>query len=159
MYAKTKDEPIIYFHANDKIAYLSQMGVEKLLLLEMNKPGSNSRRRHYKVREIANISYSEKDMIRRILYDQFHYKKELSSQIGHLNMLQIRTNILKRGLLLNEYTTDRVEVTKTELKSSYADKNIGDFSYFIVDSFRRELNFSYLSWKIIEQVQAKKFKL
>ena len=74
-------------------------------------------------------------------------------------MLQIRTNILKRGLLLNEYTTDRVEVTKTELKSSYADKNIGDFSYFIVDSFRRELNFSYLSWKIIEQVQAKKFKL
>ena len=79
MYAKTKNEPMIYFHANDKIAYLSHIGVEKLFLLEMNKPGSSSRRRHYKVREIANISYSEKEMVRRILYDQFHYKKELTS--------------------------------------------------------------------------------
>ena len=79
MHAKTKNEPMIYFHANDKIAYVSQMGVEKLLLLDMYKPGTNTRRRHYIVREIANISYSEKEMVRRILYDQFHYKKELAS--------------------------------------------------------------------------------
>ena len=159
MFAKTKDEPMIYFHSNDKIVFLTTQGIEKLFLMEMPQQSSGFRRKRYNLREIANISYSEKEMIRRILFDQYHYKKELNSQINHLNMLQIRTNIIKRNLILNEYTIDRVEEPKTKLKASYQDKNIGDFSYFIVDSFRRQLNFSYLSWKIIDQVRAKKFKL
>ena len=65
-------------------------------------------------------------------------------------MLQIRATIVKRGLMLNEYLLDDVEKKKTNVKSEYQDNNIGNFSVFIVDSFRRELNFSYLAWKVIE---------
>lgn len=65
-------------------------------------------------------------------------------------MLQIRASIMKRGLLLNEYLLDNVEQKKKNIKREYPDANIGNFSYFIVDNYRRDMNFSYMSWKVIE---------
>lgn len=66
---------------------------------------------------------------------------------------------MKRGLLLNEYLLDNVETKKTNIKREYPDNNIGNFSYFIVDNYRRDMNFSYMSWKIIEQIANKKISI
>lgn len=94
-----------------------------------------------------------------MLYDNYNFKKELVSQIKHQRMLQIRASIIKRGLLLNEYLLDKTEAKKHDIKSEYLDNNIGNFNYFIVDCFRRELNFSYLAWKTIEQIKNKKLSI
>lgn len=51
---------------------------------------------------------------------------------------------------MNEFVLNNSEKKKHEIKREYQDKNIGNFSYFIVDTYRRELNFSYFSWKVIE---------
>lgn len=61
--------------------------------------------------------------------------------------------------MLNEYLLDTVEIKKKSTKSEYPDNNIGNFNFFIVDCYRRELNFSYLSWKIIEQIKKKKLSI
>ena len=84
MYQKSKNMPMIYFHDNDRLVYLTQAGVEKVFLIEKEQ---RKRRTIYSIKEIANIFYSEKEMIRRVLFDQFNFKKELGSQIRHLHML------------------------------------------------------------------------
>ena len=61
--------------------------------------------------------------------------------------------------MLNEYLLDDVEKKKTSVRSEYPDNNIGNFGIFIVDCFRRELNFSYLAWKVIEQIKNKKLSI
>lgn len=61
--------------------------------------------------------------------------------------------------MLNEYLLDTVENEKQVTLVEYPDANIGNFNYFIVDCFRRELNFSYLAWKVIEQIRAKKLSI
>jgi hypothetical protein len=54
--------------------------------------------------EIASCYYNEKQMVRRVLYDQHNYSSQLICQIKKNNMLLIRAEIIKRGLLLNDYT-------------------------------------------------------
>lgn len=57
---------MIYFHSNDKIAYLSITGVEKVLLLEKvvrrNKTTIN-------FKEFSNCYYNESALIRRVFVD------------------------------------------------------------------------------------------
>ena len=154
MFQKKKTHPMIYFHDNDKLVYLTVHGIEKVFSIERTQ---KRRKTLYALREIANCFYSRKELTRRILVDAYNFKKELVSQVKLERMLQIRGTILKRGLLLNAYPLD--PVGKREIQSEYADGNIGNFSYFIVDVFRRELNFSYLAWKMIEQVKLKKLSV
>ncbi len=156
MYQKAHTHPMIYFHDNEKIVYLTVQGVEKVFeIVKLQK----RRKILYSLKEIANAFYSRKELVKRMLYDNYNFKRELVSQIKHQRMLQIRASIIKRGLLLNEYLVDKTEVKKTEIKSQYPDNNIGNFNYFIVDCFRRELNFSYLAWKTIEQIKNKKLSI
>lgn len=67
-------------------------------------------------------------------------------------MLRLRYDITRRNLLLNEYLTTRVEDKKIGMKREYIDKNVGDFNNLIVGNYRRNLSFSYLAWKIIEEI-------
>ena len=73
--------------------------------------------------------------------------------------MQIRGDMLRRGLLLNEYLITSCDNNKTSLKREYEENNTGNFNYFIVNNFRKELNFSYLSWKIIEEIANKNLSI
>lgn len=47
---------------------------------------------------------------------------------------------------------NKTEEEHTDLKKEYPDKNLGAFNSFIIGNYRREMTFSYLSWKIIEEI-------
>jgi hypothetical protein len=100
--------------------------------------------------EVASCYYNEKQMVRRVLYDQHNYSRQLICQLKKNNMLQIRADIIKRGLLLNEYTYANSHLEQRDLQSEYFDKNIGNLSYSIVENYRRELNFSWVSWMMVD---------
>lgn len=105
---------MIYFHDNEKIVYLTIQGVEKVFeIVKVQK----KRKILYSLKEIANAFYPRKELVKRMLYDNYNFKKELVSQIKHQRMLQMRASIIKRGLLLNEYLVDKTEEKKTEIKS------------------------------------------
>jgi hypothetical protein len=105
------------------------------------------------LKEVASCYYNEKQMVRRVLYDQHNYNRQLICQLKPNNMLQIRADIIKRGLLLNEYTYANSHLKERALQSEYFDKNIGNLSYSIVENYRRELNFSWVSWQLVDQIR------
>jgi hypothetical protein len=47
---------------------------------------------------------------------------------------------------------NKTEDEHNNFKKEYADKNLGAFNSFIIGNYRREMTFSYLSWKIIEEI-------
>jgi hypothetical protein len=61
--------------------------------------------------------------------------------------------------LLNEYTYANSHLEERKFKSEYFDKNIGNLSYSIVENYRRELNFSWVSWQLLDQIRQKKFSI
>lgn len=76
MFQKKKTHPMIYFHDDDKLVYLTLQGIEKVIeIVKIQK----KRRTLYSLKEIANCYYSKKELIRRVLIDNFNFKKDLSS--------------------------------------------------------------------------------
>jgi hypothetical protein len=69
---------MIYFHDDDKIVYLTVQGIEKVFEIVKTQ---KKRKTLYSLKEIANAFYSKKDFIKRVLYDNYNFKKELVSQI------------------------------------------------------------------------------
>lgn len=76
MFQKKVTHPMIYFHDNDKIVYLTFRGIEKVFEIVQTK---KKRKTLFSLKEIANCYYSRKELIRRLLIDSFNFRKDLSS--------------------------------------------------------------------------------
>lgn len=59
-------------------------------------------------------------------------------------------------MLLNEFLLANTDKKKKHIKPFYPDNNLGDLDNFIIVNFRRQNTFSYLTWKIIDQISKKK---
>jgi hypothetical protein len=63
---------------------------------------------------------------------------------------------------LNIYRPDQLEVKPEdrEVRSRFfEDKNVNHFDHFIIDNYRRDMSFNYLSWKVIEDIGKRKIKV
>jgi hypothetical protein len=69
MFQKKKTHPMIYFHNNDQIVYLSRAGVEKLFNF-VKVPGKLKGVDNCYLEEVSNIAYNEKQLARRFKMDK-----------------------------------------------------------------------------------------
>lgn len=76
MYQKAKSHPMIYFHDNDKIVYLTTLGVEKVFEIVKKQ---KKKRTIFSLKEVANCYYNKRDLVQRVLFDGFNFKRELAS--------------------------------------------------------------------------------
>ena len=149
MFQIEKTHPMIYFHDDNKIVYLTIHGVEKLF--EIEKVLGNKRRQGIcQLKEVANIYYSEKSFVRRYILDPLSFNYQQASQMNKLDILKFRGDILKRNLIFNVYLDSNSESKKKALPRFFKDKNVSSFDYFIINNYREENTFSYMTWKMIE---------
>lgn len=78
MFQIEKTHPMIYFHDNDKIIYLTVHGVEKLILIE-KVLGTRRRKASCKLVEISNLYYNEKSFVRRFILDPLSFNNQQAS--------------------------------------------------------------------------------
>lgn len=65
---------MMYFHSNESIVYMTRYGVEKVMQIEKTM---KRRKTIVTLKETANMFYSERDLVRRILYDAYSFKREM----------------------------------------------------------------------------------
>ena len=148
---------MIYFHDDSSIIYVTNQGVEKRFLIE--KQIANARRKGFcRLKEISNIYYNEKSFVRRFVLDPLSFNMQQASQMEKTDILKFRGDILKRNLQLNIYLND-VDSDQGAIPRVFKEKNVNAFSHFIINNYRVEMTFSYMSWKILSNLADKKIKL
>lgn len=60
---------------------------------------------------------------------------------------------------MNIYTITNTDKYKETLSRFFRDYNVNSFSHFIINNYRRELSFNYLTWKVINAMSTKKMVL
>jgi hypothetical protein len=75
------------------------------------------------------------------------------------NLLKFKADIIKRYYIINYYNIANTDKEKKELTRFVSDHNINTLSHFIINNYRRELSFNYLSWKVINAMSNRKIAL
>jgi len=72
MFQIEKTHPMIYFHDNEKIVYLTIHGVEKIVKIEKTF-GNRRRKATCQLVEVGNIYYNENSFTRRFMLDPLSF--------------------------------------------------------------------------------------
>lgn len=75
MFQIEKTHPMIYFHDNDKLIYLTIHGVEKMFQIK-RVVGNRLRKGSCTLKEVANIYYNDSTFIRRYILDPLSYNMQ-----------------------------------------------------------------------------------
>jgi hypothetical protein len=75
------------------------------------------------------------------------------------DILKFKCDLIKRNLALNVYLMNETETKKTMISRTFEDKNVSLFSHFIIDNYRKENTFNYLTWTVLETLADKKLNL
>lgn len=94
---------MIYFHDNEKIVIVTCAVVEKLYKIEKTQNKRWRTKTTFSLKEIAYVYYNKNPFIRRFTCDQHNAHQHLMSTQKPLNILRMKYDLLRRGLLLNEY--------------------------------------------------------
>ena len=143
---------MIYFHNNKQIVYLTHVGIEKIFEIVRTPHEGRGRRKKDTItlKEISNMFYNDTSLVRRFLIDNTSFSNNFATAIDKTDILRFRAEILKRHLMMNIYLTTDTDVHKDYIsRFREQDQNVNSFSYFLINNYRRELSFNYLSWKII----------
>lgn len=111
MFQKEKTHPMVYFHDNQKLIYLTAIGIEKVFEI-VKVPGKRRKNETCSLKEISNCFYSDLTLIRRFIMDNLSFNNQYSSQLSKTTLLKFRADILKRDLLLNVYTIANTDKPK-----------------------------------------------
>ena len=153
-----KTHPMIYFHDDESVVYLTNQGVERMFSFK-TQVATRRRKASCKLVETANICYNEKTFVRRFILDPLNFNPQQASQMESDTILKFRGDILKRNLQLNVYKTNNTEEDQKSISRFFKDKNISQFTHFIINNYRQQLSFSYLSWKMMEALAHKKINV
>lgn len=153
-----KTHPMIYFHDNQHITYMTNMGVEKLFNFRTTV-ATRKRKATCELVETANIYYNEKSFLRRFMLDPLSFNPNQASQMESEDILKFRGDVLKRYLHLDVYRTTQNDKKKYDITRFLRDKNISLFTHFIINNYRQQLTFNYLNWKVLNQLADKKINI
>ena len=101
-------------------------------------------------KEVHIVYYNEISLVRRVILDQQNNPKQMFLLLNKLELIWLRNDILRRGLLINEFDVNQIEKLYNHFERDYIDTTVADYKNFIIGNFRRGLTFSYFTWKIIE---------
>ena len=155
MFQKKKSNPMFYFHSNEEIVYLSKAGVEKLFKF-VKMPDRNKRFVKCHLEEISSISYNEKQLARRFKMDKYQDLGIGDSLMTKYQLLRMNMDIFKRYLFLRIYVNGTSDDKRLHHQRNFVrDININRNDIFIINDFRKEMSFSFLTWKILSRIKEK----
>lgn len=102
------------------------------------------------IKDVSSCYFNEKSFLYRYMLDSKNFSHAYSHLIGRINLLKLRCESLQRNIKLEHYTSvtnceDHDDITRF-LHDEY---NVSQYDYFIINNYRKQLNFSYLTWKVI----------
>lgn len=60
---------------------------------------------------------------------------------------------------MNIYLKDMSDKERSEISRFYTDYNVNSLNHFIINNYRKELSFNYLTWKVINAMATKNMAL
>lgn len=72
MFQKEKSHPMVYFHDDNKLIYLTSIGIEKVFEI-VKTPGKRRNKETCSLKEISNCFYQDQALIRRFLMDNLSF--------------------------------------------------------------------------------------
>mmetsp|Transcript_9029 Transcript_9029/g.8463 ORF Transcript_9029/g.8463 Transcript_9029/m.8463 type:complete len:165 (-) Transcript_9029:1392-1886(-) len=107
MYQKKKTHPMIYFHDNESLMYLTPKGIEKVVKIE-KIPATWFKKARVELQDISTCFHNEEAFLRRFMLDPQNFSDQLGTQMALTNKLKFRGDIIQRELKLNVFRQDRL---------------------------------------------------
>jgi hypothetical protein len=88
------------------------------------------------------------------MLDSMNFSNIYSHAVGDMNLLKFQSEYLQRNLKLEIYTTATNNDHHTNIsRFNHSEYNVNKYDHFIINNYRQELSFSYLTWKIIDSIK------